>query len=175
MVEIIPRPAQKLPLWQNILFYFSIALLVASFLSFFILERSLKDGGSSLKNLEETLTREKTPQESSLEKDILAWQKRVKNFSQLFSQHLYPSKSFDAIESIAHPEVWIKQVSLDSAEAKAVVSGETESFTTLGQQLLILEQESRVKSFTLASLAIGRRGKVDFTLNIFFNPAVFKR
>lgn len=175
MIEIIPRPAQKLPLWQNILFYFSIALLVASLLSFFLFERSLRDAEKSLKNLEETLTREKTPQEVVLEKEILGWQKKIKNFSQLFSQHLYPSKAFEVVEDISHPEVWLKQVSLDSSETKITVSGETESFTTLGQQLLILEKEPRIKSFNLASLSIGRKGKVDFALNIAFDQSVFKR
>lgn len=174
MVEIIPKPAQKLPLWQNILFYLSISLLAASLLSFFLFERSLRGAESSLKNLEETLTREKTPQEASLEKEILTWQKKVKNFSRLFSQHLYPSEAFEAVEGISHPEVWLKQVSLDSSEAKVTVSGETESFTTLSQQLLLLEREPKVKNFTLAALSIGRRGKVDFTLNISFDPSVFK-
>lgn len=173
-MEIIPRPAQKLPLWQNILFYLSLSLLAASILSFFLLDRSLKNSESSLKNLEETLTREKTPREVSLEKNVLAWQKKIKDFSRLFSRHLYLSGAFDFLESISHPEVWIRQVNLDSRESKMVVAGETESFTTLGQQLLILEKQPQIKKFTLSSLSIGRKGKVDFTLNISFDPEILK-
>lgn len=173
-MEIIPKPAQKLPLWQNILFYFSLALLVAGISSFFLLERSLKSSRSSLKNLEETLTREKTPGEAGLEKEILAWQKKIRNFSQLFSEHLYPSKSFDFIEKISHPEVWVTQLSLDAKEAKIAVSGETESFTTLGQQLLILEKDSQIRDFTLSSLTIGKKGKVDFALSLSIDPGIFK-
>ncbi|MDO8424540.1 MAG: hypothetical protein Q7S70_01195, partial [bacterium] len=151
-----------------------LALLAASILSFFLLDRSLRNSESSLKNLEETLTREKTPKEATLERDILSLQKKIKNFSQLFSRHSYPSKAFDFVESVTHPEVWISQVSLDARESKVVASGETESFTTLGQQLLILEKNPQIKSFLLSSLSIGKKGRVDFTLNISLDPKIFK-
>lgn len=173
-MEIIPKPAQKLPLWQNILFYLSLALLVASIFSFFLLERSLKNSKSSLRNLEETLTREKTPREVNLEKDILSWQKKIRNFSQLFSEHLYSSNGFDFIEDITHPQVWLKQISMDSKESKIVASGHTESFTTLGQQLLILEKEPKIESFNLSSLTIGEKGGVNFNLSLSLDPEIFR-
>lgn len=174
MVEIIPKPVQKLPLWQNILFYSSLALLVAGISSLFLLERSLKNSRLSLKYLEETLTGEKTIQEVSLEKNILSWQKRIKNFSQLFSRHLYSLPAFDLIEKLTHPEVWFSQLNLDLPDSKAVASGQAESFTVLGQQLGLLEKEPEISDFALSSLSIGKQGKVNFTLNISFAPALFQ-
>ena len=174
-MEIIPKPTQKIPPWQNILFYLSLALLAASIFGFLFLNQAVRKSESSLKKLEETLTREKTSQEISLEKDILAWQKKIKNFSQLFSQHLQPSKALDFLGGVTHPQVWLKQVSLDSRGSKIVASGETESFTTLGQQLMILEKNPQVESFILSSLSIGKKGKVDFTLSILIDSAILGR
>lgn len=175
MVEIIPKPTQKLPAWQNILFYLSIVVLLAVVLTFFILNRSFKRTEVSLKNLEETLSREKTPAEVNLEKETIVWQKKIKDFSQILEQHLYPSKAFDFLGEISHPKAWFKQFNLDLKESKIVVSGETESFTTLGQQLLILEGKPLIKNFTLSSLSIGKKGKVDFTLNISLDAQAFKK
>ncbi|MDO8504186.1 MAG: hypothetical protein Q7S60_05935 [bacterium] len=174
MEEIIPRPTQKAPAWQNALLYLSLALLLAAVISFFLLGRFIKNADISLKNLEETLTKEKTSQEIDLEKSIIFWQIKIRDFSQLLERHVYPSNFFDFISKIAHPKTWFQQVALDLKESKVAIQGSTESFTTLGQQLFILEQEPSIKDFTLSSLLIGKKGKVDFSLNITLDPNLFK-
>jgi len=175
MIEIIPKPAQKLPLWLNILFYFSIGLLLATILTYFILGRSLKKSDISLKNLEETIShQEKTSEEISLEREVSDYQKKIKDFSLLFFQHRYCSKFFDFIEKNCHPKIWFSQFSLNSKQAEANLSGEAENFTVIGQQFLIFKSSPLVKNINLAQISIGRAGRVNFSLDLSLDPSVFK-
>ncbi|GAI57177.1 unnamed protein product, partial [marine sediment metagenome] len=71
MIEIIPRKAVPLPLWQKILFYILITLLLAAILSYFILDHFQKKSLTILQTLEEEIRKEKLPQKITLEKEIL--------------------------------------------------------------------------------------------------------
>lgn len=172
-VEIIPKPAQKLPLWQNILFYFSISLLIASVCSYFVLNHFIKKAETHLADFEETLIK-KTPAEEALETEVLEHQKKIKDFAQLIDQHLYSSKFFDFFQKLCHPRIWFSQVSLNPPDNQVAVSGEADNFVTIGQQMLIFEQESLIKEVNLSQLSIGERGNVTFTLSLSLDPEVFK-
>lgn len=173
MIEIIPKPAAKLPLWQNILFYISIALLLAVFLSYFIFDHSLKTSLQTLENLEETLARGKTPAEISLEEETFGYQKKIGDFSKLIKGHLFASNFFAFFEKVSHPKVWFSQTDLNPQKGQVALLGEAENFSTLGQQILILKQEPLIKNLDLVSLSIGKRGRVDFTLNLLLDPKIF--
>jgi len=174
MVEIIPKPAPKLPWWQNFLLYFSIVLFLLSLSSYFILSHSLKKTSQVLQNLEETLVRGKTSSEIVLETEVFGYQKKIADFAQLVKGHKKTSKFFEFLEKISHPKVWFKKISLSPEDFQAVVSGESETFQTLGQQLLIFKEEPLIKNLNLSKIAIGKEGRVNFILNLTLDPKVFK-
>jgi len=174
MIEIIPKPAQKLPLWQNILFYFSIAVLIASFLSYFVLDNFIKNSQKILQELGETLAREKTGSQLLLEEEVFNYQKKIADFSQLLQSHLFTSKTLGLLERNSHPKIWFSQYNLDSTKGILALSGEAEDFSVLGQQLLIFKKEPFIKGLDLSTISIGRKGRVDFTLNLSLDPHLFK-
>lgn len=174
MIEIIPKPAAKLPLWQNILFYSFLALLLLTILSYFILDFSLKKAETTLKNLEETLAQERTTEEITLEKEVFSYQKKIGDFSKLLKGHLFSSKIFEFIEKNSHPKIWFSQLNLNPREGEVNLSGQAENFTTLHQQLQILKANPKVLNLNLVQIAIGKGGRVDFGLNITLDPSVFK-
>jgi len=173
-IEIIPKPKAKIPSWLNFLFYFSIVLLIASPSAYFALDYFLKKTEANLQTLEETLAKEKTPQEIALENRVLGHQKKTRDFSWLINQHLYSSKFFAFFQKICHPKVWFSQISLDFKASQLVVSGEAETFLVLGQQLQIFKQENLIKSVNLARISMGREGGVDFSFNLLLDPIIFK-
>ena len=174
MIEIIPKPAQKLPLWQNILFYFSIAVLIASFLSYFVLDNFLKNSQKILQELGETLAGEKTSSQLLLEGEVFNYQKKIADFSQLLQSHLFTSKTLGLLERSSHPKIWFSQYNLDSTKGILILSGEAEDFSVLGQQLLIFKKEPLIKGLDLSNISIGRKGRVDFTLNLSLDPQLFR-
>jgi hypothetical protein len=174
MVEIIPKPVTELPLWQKVLFYFSVLLLIASILAFFLLNRSFEKAESELQSLEETLSREKTQEEKDLEREVFGYQEKIEDFSELSKLHLYPSKFFNFFQELCHPQIWFSEFLLNLEDFNLSISGETENFSILGQQILIFQQEEKIKNTDLSEVSIGKEGKVNFTLDLYLKPEIFK-
>jgi len=173
-IEIIPKPAEKIPFWQNFLFYFSFLLLVGSILGYFALDRFIARERMVLEELDEALTRERIAEETALENRVFGYQRKIDDFSQLIDAHLYSSKIFPFFENICHPKVWFSQFGLDFTHYELVVSGEAESFSALSQQIQIFEKEPLIKGVSLSQLSIGREGKVDFAISFYLDPKIFK-
>ena len=174
MVEIIPKPIPKLPFWQTFFSYFAIILLVLSLLSYLFLHFSLQKTSQILGNLEETLAREKTPAEIALETKVFGYQKKIATFSQLMTERKKSSKIFPFLEKICHPQVWFQRVNLSLETLQVEISGESENFQVLGQQLLILKKEPLIKDLNLSKIAFGKEGKANFTISFTFSPAILK-
>lgn len=174
MVEIIPKPTEKVPWWQEIIFYSSIILLLITILSYFFFANSLKKSEKVLTNLEERLAREKTTEEIALEKEVLSWQRKIEDFKKLMGEHLLASNFFSFLESNSHPQVFFSKIDLKPREGKVLLSGQTENFSQLWQQISILKSKKEIKELNLSNLSIGKEGKVDFSLDLSLEPTLFK-
>ena len=174
MVQIIPKPIGKKLSLQKILFYFSIFLFLGLLLFYFILTSLGKKSENIFSKLEESIAKGKTPEMSSLEKENLNVQKKIKDISPLLQSHLSPSKSLEFFEKNTHPQVFFSEINLNSLNSTASLSGQTDSFLTLGQQLAIFEKEPLVEKVDLTQVSITKEGKVGFSLNFSFNPKIFK-
>jgi len=174
MVEIIPKKAPPLPFWLKFLFYVLVILLIGAILSFFILDYFQKKSLTQLQNLEEEISKEKTPQKLAQEEEVLAYQKKIKDFGLLLESHSLPSKFFDFLEKTTHPRVWISQISLAPGESQVSLTGRAESFTALGQQIQILKNENLLKQVDLTKISLGEKGEIEFSLNLSFDPTFLK-
>lgn len=174
-IEIIPKPAKKVSPSQNILFYFAVGLLLLSIGLYFVLGYFVKKSELILQDLEETLAREKTEEETILEKEVFGYQRKVEDFSTLIGQHTYASGFFNFFESLSHPKVWFSKISLNITNHRLIVSGKTDTFLILDQQLLIFQQEELIKETILNKLSIGKEGLVNFTFDLTLNPIIVKK
>jgi len=174
-IEIIPKPVRKASPLQNILFYFAIGLLLLSIGAYFVLGYFVKKSELTLQDLEETLAREKTEEETILEKEVFGYERKVEDFSTLIGQHTYASKFFNFFESLCHPKVWFSEINLDIINHGLILSGKTETFLILDQQFLIFQQEGLIKETILTKLSIGGEGLVNFTFDLTLNPIIVKK
>jgi len=174
MVEIIPKEVPKLPGWLNILFYFSLILLVSAIASYFSLNNSLKKSQEELSNLELLLLQEITFEKFNLEKEIFKDKSKIEDFSYLIDQHLESSKIFNILEKISHPKVWFLNFDLNSQKGVLELSGEAQNFESLGQQILILNEEKSIKDTNLKNISITKEGKVGFNISLSLEPEILK-
>jgi hypothetical protein len=170
MVEIIPKPIEKVPSYPKKLFYFFIFLFFSLLISYFILTSLQQKSEALLSNLTETISRGKTSEIISLEKENLNYQRKIQDFLPLLENHKFPSRFFEFFETNTHPRVFFSQINLNSQDSLANLTGQTDSFSTLGQQLLIFEERPEVATPNLTRVSIGKDGKIEFTLNLSFNP-----
>jgi hypothetical protein len=174
MVEIIPKTEVKMPAWQNISLYLSFGLLLMAVLAYFILNIYLDRAETTSKNLEETLAKEKTAEEIALEEEVLDYQRKIEDFSKLIGRHLFPSKFFEFIEKNSHPQVWFSKLDLNPKEGEVNLTGETDNFVVLYQQLQTFRANPLVRNLDLVGIAIGKEGRVNFGLNLDLDPSLFK-
>ncbi len=174
MVEIIPRKAAPLSFRLKILFYVLVGLLVGAVLIFFVLRHLQGKSLAKLSDLEGEISKEKTFERLIEEEEILNYQKKIKDFGLLLERHSLSSKFFDFLERVTHPRIWISQISLGPGEEVASLTGQAESFTALGQQIQILKSQTLVKEANLTKISLGKKGEVEFILNLSFDSAFFK-
>ncbi len=174
MVEIIPKQIERAPSWQKALLYVSMILLAVVILACSISAYSYKKSLATLSLLEETIASEKTTEKVLLEKDVVGWEKKINDFSVLGDNHYFVSKFFTLIEENCHPRVWFSKLNLDALSNSFSVSGYTDNFASLGQQLIIFKNNPIFKNVTLNQVSINKNGQVEFGLNIILDPKVFK-
>jgi hypothetical protein len=172
-IQIIPKEAAKLPLWQNILFYLSMAVVLATLLSYGIFTQLTKNSETILKEKEKLFEANKTPETLSLEQGILNYKNKIDAFAVLLSNHKLSSQFFSFLERITHPRVFYAEMTLDVKNNKVTFLGQTESFRTLGQQMSVLRNEEMVTAAQLSDININKEGRVEFSLVISLNPKVF--
>ncbi len=174
-IEIIPKKVGAKPITLiNILFYFSVILLIVSLLSCLALFLLQKNSKKILQETEEKIAAKGTPEEIALETRILLYQKKIDDFADLMSFHKSNLKFFTSLESLTHPKIFFSKTDLQISGGKISLSGTTENFEVLGQQFLILKKEDYIKDVNLLKASIGKEGKIEFTFEVSFVAEKFK-
>lgn len=106
-IQIIPKEAAKLPLWQNILFYFSIGLVLSFLAGYGVLYHFTKKAEDDAKNIENSIQQGKTPQMLSLENQMKSYRDKINDFYSLLDNHAFSSNFFGKLENRT---VYLKKV-----------------------------------------------------------------
>lgn len=176
MVDIIPKEVSKIPTFLNILFYSSIVALVFSLAAFFILNGSLRSSKEKLTELNSNLTATVGDAERiSLEKEVFRYQDKINTFATVFKKHKASSNIFDLIQKYTHPNVWFKSFDLNLVTSSLGLTGQAKDFKSLGQQIIVLGQESAFQKVDLFNVSISDDGKVNFNLSISVDPTILNK
>lgn len=174
MVEIIPRPIERAAQWQRALLYVLIFLIIVFIISYFLLANLEEGSGTYSQELEIKITQGRTAQRISLEEESLDRKKKIETIYPFLEAHTLSSKFFEFLESKTHPRIFFSKLNLNIKETTAILTGATDSFSTLDQQLLVFNQNSLVKDLLLTSVNLNKQGGVDFDLEIFLNKNFFQ-
>jgi len=173
-MEIIPKKIIQIPKWLNYLFYISLIVLFLVIIGIFIINNSVNNFQTTLKELDGFLAQIRTPENIALESEVRSYERKIKDFAPLLEEHLETSNIFSFLQKDCHPKVWFQQFSLDSRQNKVNLSGETQNFETLGQQILIFKYDKLVGDVKLEKVSLGKEGEINFSLSISLNPQIFK-
>jgi hypothetical protein len=176
-IQIIPKEAAKLPLWQNILFYFSIGLVLSILASYGVLYYFAKKASEEAAQIEEAIQKAMTPQILSLENQLKSFKEIIDDFSSLLTNHKSSSNFFGSLKSKTgilekdtHPKVSFSEMTFNVAENTVTLSGVTENLETIGQQVALFKNEKMVRGVKLSKADINKDGKIEFTLDISIAP-----
>ena len=173
MVEIIPKPTEKAPLWTNIVFYIGLVAILAVIAAYFFLGYITEKNNKILEEKKTILNQLKTAETQELERKVFSYQKKITDFDSLLKQHKASSGLFALLEEVTHPKVWLSGLSLDIQKAEVKLSGETDK-VSLGQQLIIFKNNEEVLKSDLSSI-IPKEGEiVKFDISLSLDPEIFK-
>ncbi|MBI2624782.1 MAG: hypothetical protein HYW70_00380 [Candidatus Nealsonbacteria bacterium] len=174
MVEIIPKPAKKIVSIEGISAYISFSLLIAAFFGYFILANFQQKNVKLLDGLEEELLKSITPKERVLENQVLEQKKKIEDFAVLLSLQNKTLGFFETLEGVVHPKVWFNSFTLDTAGMKVSLSGKTESFADLEQQLLAFKNEKKIGEVILKDVKIEKGGNIAFDISLALTKEALK-
>jgi len=172
-IEVTPKTKIAFPFWAIISVVVSVILILGLLASYFYFGYKIKKISQEIQAKEA----EFIPLEKAIEKkqtELLPLQKKIPDFADLIKNHKNVSNIFQFLEENCLPNVWFNDFKFSSGENKVIVSGIAESFTVLENQVLILEEEERVQSVSVAGADIGEEGEIKFGLIITLNPLIFK-
>lgn len=160
--SIIPKQKPKAPFWVRALLVLTILLVVGavgSSIFLFLGKRSLEEKEAGIKQQEEAL---QNSDFRTLENDLSAIAGKIKDFAVLLRGHRLSSEIFIFLKTYCHPKVRITDLDFKADSLEISLKGETVSFRTLGEQLLVLEQAKGLKDLKLSEISLTEEGKVNF-------------
>jgi hypothetical protein len=176
MVKIIPKPASKTPLWQQIMLSLSVVIIISTIVGYFVLDYFQKEKMREAKAIEDEISLIELSEGVELKNELFGKQNKINDFKVLLEDHADYSDLFPFLASICHPRVQFDglEFSRKNSEYEVSLKSEAESYEALHQQILILKEEERIKKAEVSGISISKEGTVSFSLNLSLNPNLFK-
>lgn len=174
-IQIVPREEERSPIWIDILFYLSLILLVATVSSYFILNHLKQKEEQRYASLQQQISGEKGLKEINMEKEVIDYKKKIDDFSLILNSRLYISQIFPFFEGLIHPNVVLHDFSAEALTGKISFSGTTENFQTLGQQMVIFQNEKLIRETKLTDVFFDNEGNISFDFEITLDPKVLQK
>jgi len=175
-VEIVPRPKSKPSKIISIVLYVSLVFLILAAGAYLQLKSVEKKRSQELESLKETLVQKETSGElGQLQSRLTVYKEKIDKISFLLDSYQIGTDFFKFLEKYTHPKVKLSDVSVAILDSEVSLSGQTVSFTTLIQQLYILENNPQVQNLKLSNFAATKEKKsVNFSINFSLSPNLFK-
>jgi hypothetical protein len=173
-IEIIPRGKIKLPPWVIVLGGLTVILLIVFLGSYLCLEISVRKLSREIQEKEPILTPLGEAIKAEEEK-LGPISEKLNDFSGLLQRHKSSLNIFSFLEQICLPTVWFSGFNFTSENTNVIVSGQTNSFVTLEQQILVLKQDPLVENLSIAGVSVSEKGEVNFTFLLTFSPKILTR
>jgi len=172
-IEIVPKKGVEVPSWQNHLLYFLIFLLIILVAGYFTLNYFTKKSEQKLQDVEATIKKARTDERVKLESELKELREKIDDLAPLLLSHKKTSNFFVTLEKNTHPKVFFVDLNFDTKSSSVELSGQTDDFITLGQQLLIFQKSPTFQNLKLSKVEINKEGKIKFTFNFSLNPQLF--
>jgi uncharacterized protein YeeX (DUF496 family) len=170
-IEITPQKKDIKIIFQKVILYIGIFLLVFEFSLFFILSYYNKKISQEIIDIEKKLS--KTEEENILEKEVLSVKKQIDDWEKIVKDYKKSLNFFEFLEKYTHPDVSFSKMSLSVKDNNVSLSGKAKSFDVLGQQVMILKDIDEIESVNVSSASLNRERSIDFSISINLKPSIF--
>jgi len=159
--------------WMDVIFYFAIALLLASVFSYLIF--LLKNNFQRQDIVKETAALQTvgTTQQKEYEEEVVDYRTKIADFVVLFKDHEFASNVLAFMQTQTMPNIWFKQFNLDERNNAVQLVGESDNMDAFSRQVATFEKNKYVKSVGSLSSSLGDSVRVQFSINLALDQSIF--
>ncbi len=110
----------------------------------------------------------------ALEGDFKEMRKGINNLKSLLANRTYPSSLFEMLEELTLSSTYFTGFEANLSEGKLSLGARASGYTALAKQILIFEQDERIKSVNASSASIDQSGQVISSFEILFDTSLLK-
>lgn len=166
-----PKPNQSNNFFSELFFALALLSLFFSIGGFFGINYYIGKRQEEYNNLDAQLRQEETPEQKELEKLVLDYKRRLQDYPAVLNNHISSSLFFGLLEKLVHPDVYLKEVTLNPMVKTVTINGESDSLESAGKQLLTLENGVEVfAKIDFSKLNLNDTGDLLFSLVGNINP-----
>jgi hypothetical protein len=168
----------KLPKSLDILFNFSLALIIIVVASYFFVDFLVATADETREKIENEIAnkRAEIPEKEELEEVVRNYFNLIEDYKVLVENQRIISSFFPIFEEMIHPEVNIANVTFNSRERRGQIIGAGSGFVAVGQQFSALKENKNISSVRLENLNTSEednRERVAFVFSINFVDGLF--
>jgi len=159
--------------WMDVIFYFVISLLVATVLCYLIFLTKNSFQREDIKKEIAALQTVGTDQQKGYEKEVISYQGKINDFSNLLKNHEFASNVFAFVQAQTMPNIWFNQFTLDEKNNGVQLSGEADSMDALSRQVATFEKNKYIESIGNLSSSLGTSSRIKLNINLVLNQDIF--
>ncbi len=159
--------------WMDVIFYFVISLLIATVFCYFIFLIKNNIQREDIRKAAVALETVGTSQQKEYEKEVLNYQKKIIDFTNLLENHEFASNVFVFLQAQTMHNVWFRQFSLDKKNNSVQLSGEADNIEAFSGQVASFEKNKYVKNITVLNSSLGASARIGFNINLILDQNIF--
>lgn len=172
-IEIAPAKKET-SLKENLILIFSIIIILVTSGIYFYLSNVANQKQNELGQLNIQLATLAGSDVKAKEDELALAGKYISDFKILFENNPKVSGFFSSFSRWTHPKVSYSGFTFDVPTRKVTMSGTTNGFQNIMQQIAILKKESTIESYEISNVNLAETGMVTFNLDVILKPEVLK-
>ncbi len=103
--------------------------------------------------------------DAMVEEEVRDFAVRLSTIDSLLQNHTYASEIFAFLERMTHQAVQFRDFTYRTQGSTITMNGATDNYTTLGEQIIALEQNSNIKNLAISNIQLDKSGRVFFGIS----------
>lgn len=130
---------------------------------------------TKIKETDEKIQAVDVGRDVSAEQKVLVLEAQLTTLQDALKNHVYFSKFLAGLESLVHPNVYLKSFSANIPTNKFDISGEAAGFSVLAKQIITFSKSPDVEKVEVGGLSLSAEGKLGFTFGVTYKPSFIKK
>ncbi len=153
----------------NFFVILSVSLLVAVVLSCFGLWGYKISLNKDKEDLSQKIDELQSQRDLELEANFMDLKEKIDNFKNILAKRVYSLNLFKMFEELALTQVQFSNLNVELSQLEASLSLKAVNYTVLAKQIVVFEQDSRIKSVDFSEASLGSDGWVNSNVELKFN------